>query len=70
MKFEEMDDSDWTEWMTETEDGKRFMEICDEYEKIRENGSNETWKEFLLKKIQRQITKEKVREIQREKNGR
>jgi hypothetical protein len=55
--------------MTETEDGKCFMEICDEYEKIRENGSNETWEEFLLKKIQRRI-KIMDRELQRKKNGR
>ena len=70
MKFEEMDDSDWTEWMTETEDGKLFLEICDEYEKIRENGSNETWEEFLLKKIQRRIMIETVRELESKKNGR
>ena len=69
MKFEELNENNILEWMTETEDGKCFMEICDEYEKIRENGSNETWEEFLLKKIQRRI-KIMDRELQRKKNGR
>tara|TARA_B100000315_G_scaffold214726_1_gene213468 strand:+ start:185 stop:418 length:234 start_codon:yes stop_codon:yes gene_type:complete len=73
MKFEEFKKDDWMEWMTETEDGKRFMELCDEYEKTRtykeEEGEYETWEEFLIKKIQRRILIEKVSELEREKNG-
>jgi len=73
MKFEELNVNNIREWMTETEDGKCFMELCDEYEKTRtykeEEGEYETWEEFLIKKIQRRILIEKVSELEREKNG-